>query len=314
MDMKNKINIFSLVFHFLFVTVFALSPLVMPVAFAANTVMGVTPYSGTYTVGTPVNVDLVINGHGDTFNAAQATVALSNNLNLTGLTLGDCNFSYVKTPSVSNPAFVGVMLGSSSQKCTVYTLNILPLSTGTGTITLSNAAVKKYKTAQDALASLQNGSFTINPASNGTTSVSVSPTIVVIEPNPSSSYSLTVKAVNADNTPLAGVTVTLDGRQVEPGNNTDSAPALQTATADKDGIARFPDIPQGIHTVVVQHDSKQLAKTIFNVDGANHAMTLGIKSQEQPLDLTIIILGTILVLGIIFFLIKIFKGRKKTDK
>jgi len=309
---KNKANIFSLVFHFFFVFFLGMSPLGIPVAFAANTIMSVNPNSGSYTVGGPVRVDLIIDGHGDTFNAAQATTTLSNNLLLTDLTLGDCNFSFVETPTTSSPAFTGVLLGGSSQKCTVYTLTIMPISTGTGTVMLSNAKVKEYKTAQDILASLQNGNYSLNPSTNGATSISIAPTIVNNQQNPlqgttTASYSLSIKAVDNDNTPLSAATVVLDPPQsaqtVQTGNTT--APALQTATTDQNGIAQFTNVSKGVHTVVVQQNNTQVAKTVLNVNGTNHTMSLGVKAQKQPRNLTLIIISTILVVGVfMFFLIR----------
>lgn len=350
MNITKKTNILSFILPFLIIGSIASSSLGISKVLAANTSMELNPGSGSYIIGSPITVNLIIDGHGDIFNAAKATVTLSPNLNATDLTLGDCNFSLVTTPTIANPSFTGVLLGTSSDKCTVYTLTLMPISAGTGTITLSNAEVKQFKTANDILTSLQNGSYSLIPASNEATSSPPSPTNTITQPTPapqtsaSNPYSLTIKAVNIDNTPLAGVTVILESSQVsqpvqaintptvilEPSQmpqpvqeENNSALGLQTAITDKNGIAQFSNVPQGIHTVVVKREDKQLAKTVLNVDGPNRAMTLGIKSQNQPLKLNfkIIFLVTLLVIGIIIFLflrnpqyIKILTGGKNTDK
>jgi hypothetical protein len=111
-------------------------------AYAASGTIGVSPTSGAiYTLSNLFSVDLVIDGHGDAFNAAQATVNVSTGAQIENLILGDCHFSYVTTPTTTDPSFVGVILGGSSKKCTVYTLVLNPTAQTT-TIDITNARLK----------------------------------------------------------------------------------------------------------------------------------------------------------------------------
>src|SRR5260221_6385566 len=102
-------------------------------AYAANTTIGLSPSTGSF--GKSFKVDLVIDGHGDRFNAAQAKVDVLSNLAIQDLVLGDCNFSSLKTPSTQDPSFTGIIISTYSTKCTVYTLILVPTAIGRGTIT-----------------------------------------------------------------------------------------------------------------------------------------------------------------------------------
>ncbi len=127
-----------------------------------------SPSSGNTTVGTPFNVDVKVqDNNGAAFNAAQATVAVSSNLSITGLhnpSSNACNLQYTKTPSAGDPSFAGAIFGGSSTGCTVYTLTLTPTSVGTGTITFTNGSVKSYANSSEILTGVTNGSFTINTA------------------------------------------------------------------------------------------------------------------------------------------------------
>ncbi len=124
--------------------------------------IGVSPSSATVSAGTPFNVDVIVDGGGQAFNAAQATVAVSSGLSVTGLhnpSSNACNFQYTQTPSVSNPSFAGAIYSSSSTNCNVYTLTLTP--TGDGTVTLTNASIKSYADSSEILSTVQNGTFTV---------------------------------------------------------------------------------------------------------------------------------------------------------
>src|SRR5207249_1544493 len=84
--------------------------LVAPAAHAASATMSIAPYTGSYTVGAPFSVDLVIDGKGEAFNAAEATVDVSSALQITNVILGDCHFSFIKTPTTTDPSFTGAIL------------------------------------------------------------------------------------------------------------------------------------------------------------------------------------------------------------
>ena len=138
---------------------------------AAITAIATSPASATVTVGTPFMVAVQANGGGQAFNAAQATVTVSSNLAITGLTTPSsttCGFTYTQAPTVSDPSFAGAIFGSSKTSCTVYKLTLTPTSSGTGTVTISNAKLKAYADSTDLNLSVQNASYTINTAATPT--------------------------------------------------------------------------------------------------------------------------------------------------
>lgn len=109
----------------------------------------------------PFQVDVIIDGHGDTFNAAEATVQLSEAVQVEEVVLGDCNLSFLTTPSRGNLSFSGVILSGSAKKCTAYTVMLSPTAKGKASLTFSDAAVRQYGDAADVLSSVKNGSFTL---------------------------------------------------------------------------------------------------------------------------------------------------------
>lgn len=119
------------------------------------------PSSGTYKIGDIIPMTVTINGGGQAFNAAQSTVALSSNLQITALTPGNCNFQYVMAPTTQNASFVGAILATSSQSCTIYTLSLKVLSSGTGTVTFSNNSIKSYATSSELFSTVVNPSLTL---------------------------------------------------------------------------------------------------------------------------------------------------------
>jgi hypothetical protein len=131
--------------------------------------MNISPTTGSVVVGQQFTISLVIDGGGQTFNAAGADITVSSNLSVQTLNIvppasGGCNFTFVnanKTPKVSDPSFAGAILNGSSTNCTLMTLTLQANSAGTGTITLSKTSVKSYVSHQDTLLSYQNGSYTI---------------------------------------------------------------------------------------------------------------------------------------------------------
>jgi hypothetical protein len=140
-----------------------------------------SPSSTTATVGTPFNVDVEVLNEGQAFNAAKATVTVSSNLSVTGInhpSSNACNLSYTKSPTTSDSSFAGAILGGSSTGCTVYTMTLIPISSGIGTISFANASVKAYADHSEILTGVQDGSYTISaatptPTPPGTTLVAV---------------------------------------------------------------------------------------------------------------------------------------------
>lgn len=151
--------------------------------------ISIAPSSGTFPIGQQFSVNLVINGGGQTFNAAQANVSISGNLSLLALTLtppesGGCNFTFVnqnKTPTATNPSFAGGVLNSFSSQCTLYTMTLTGTTTGPATININQASVKGYENHGEILLSVQNGSYNIEVVSipTPTDAPTATPTTVV---------------------------------------------------------------------------------------------------------------------------------------
>jgi hypothetical protein len=137
------------------------SPTTAPTSGTKTATIATSPSSGTLTVNAPTTIAVTVNGGGQAFNAAQATVTVSSNLSVTGLTNGSCNFTYTQTPITANPSFAGAILSTSSTSCTAYTLNVTPTAGGTGTITFTNASVKAYADNSEIFSAAINGSYTI---------------------------------------------------------------------------------------------------------------------------------------------------------
>lgn len=308
---------------------FFLSIVTIKAVYAATTVMTLSPTNGTYPVNVPFSVSIVINGNGDRFNAAQATVTLSSNLSIQSLFLEDCNFAFINTPTILNPSFVGVLLGTSSTHCTLYTMSLYPSSAGSATITLSNAKVKQYGNGSDVLIGLQNGNFTIlPPPGNGNNNVTNTPIPNATAtpfpsptPTPAPPDSVTLQVVSSNNTPVAGATVVLNPPQptfipaayipqrtnpLQPTTPVNAiSPAVLTAITDSRGVVQFTHVPKGLHKIVVEKGDQQLGQNLIMVTGKD-PIALGIKAQE-PKNFKIIIIvavGLILLFTTISLLLR----------
>ncbi len=265
-------------------------------AYAASGTMSISPNTGSYNTGSSFSVDLVIDGKGDSFNAAEATVKVSSNTQINNLVLGDCGFSFVKTPTSTDPSFTGVILGGSTTKCTAYALILTPLSPGSATITLTKAGIKKYGNATELLGTTQNALYTITgegASSSNRTPSAISPQITLAQTNPEN-YTLSLTALTSDNTPIGNAMVNID-------NNANSSQVNQLkAETDTNGQATIHNIGPGVHTVKVEKDGKQVSQTILNFTGTNPVLTLGVKEQKQPANWTIII-----IVGILIFILAV---------
>lgn len=282
--------------------------------FAASTTMRFVPSSGTY--DKPFTVSLVIDGNGDKFNAAQATVNLSDNLAVQDLTFGDCNFSFLKTPSIQNPSFEGVLMGINSTKCTVYTLTLIPTAKGeNGFLSLSKATVRRYGDAAEVLSSTKNGSYAL-------TAIIQSQLAFGTQPKNTSQdglYTLYLKVFAANYTPVPHATVILT--QIAVKNQ-------EQAITDNTGVAHFSDLKQGLYDAVVNEGQNRVGEIVVNITGINHVLVVGINLAFQktnpllktnslvntittnPLILVgILILSIILGIVIIIFVFKLI-GKK----
>lgn len=256
--------------------------------YAASTIMGVTPQSGSFSG--PFTVSLQIDGHGDSFNGAQATVTVSSSLAIQDLSLGNCNFSFTKTPSSSDPSFQGIILGGSQKKCQVYSMTVVPVSRGTAMISLTSGTVKRYGDAADILSATQNGTYTL-------TAVSTAPAASTqIIPQPKGNlYSVALNVMLTDHTPVKNATVIFTSV---------TAKTSIKVTTDASGRAMFPNIQSGVYTATVANYEGQ---TVLNVNGNNHVLVLGMQVQVKQVNMTLVLAGIIIVLlivlgvGILFF-------------
>lgn len=124
-------------------------------------IISVSPSSTTIAKDGTTTISLVIDGGGQAFNAAQSTVTVSSNLQVQTVTPGDCNFTFITTPTVNNLSYIGAILGGSVTKCTLYTATVKGLSSGTGTITLTNNQVKAVSDSHEMFSQAINGTITI---------------------------------------------------------------------------------------------------------------------------------------------------------
>lgn len=188
-----------------------------PTPLPATATINASPVSGTLIINSPTTVTVTVNGGGQAFNAAQATVATSSNLTVTNLTNGNCNFTYTQTPTAADPSFAGAVLGSSSNSCTVYTLTVQPNAGGTGTISFSAGSVKAFANTAEILSGVQNGSYTLaaptstpTPVLTATPTPTVTPTptatptpLPTATPTPATAPSVTTVQTNTYNNILA---------------------------------------------------------------------------------------------------------------
>jgi hypothetical protein len=190
--------------------------------------IGILPSSSNEFVGSPFSVDVVVDGAGQEFNAAEATVGVSSNLTINSISIPStipCNFVYTQTPTVSDPSFAGAILGGSSTICKVYTLQIIPNSAGTGIITFTNASVKAYSDNSDILSSVIDGSYTLTVSSP--TNTPVPPTATPVPPT-NTPVPPTATPVPPTNTPVPPTATPV------PPTNTPillAAPIINTVTA-----------------------------------------------------------------------------------
>ncbi|HVZ59067.1 MAG TPA: hypothetical protein VG935_04930 [Patescibacteria group bacterium] len=223
--------------------------------------MSVSPMKGS--LSSEFSVDLALDGHGEKFNAAEATITLSKNLQIKSLALGDCDFSYLTTPSTANPSFQGVILGGSSTKCTAYTMTLIPIAKGYATITLTKASIRRLGDAANILSSVQNGSYT-------NTAV-LSASDVNLPSSKAGLYSVVLTILTPDSKAAINTNVIL---------NTASGKLPIEKTTNSKGIVQYTNLQPGIYTATVQGQ-----RTIINVTGKNHILSLGIKLKPESFSL-----------------------------
>lgn len=267
--------------------------------------------AGNFSVGQTFTTDIIIDGGGTAFNAAKANISLSKNLSIQDLTLGNCDFAFVVTPTVQNPSFVGVILGSFSAKCIVYKLTLKTTQEGVAYVILSNGSVKSYKKSLEILSSLRNGAYTINPVSR--TQQPSSSTVMQNEPpeqnlqnqNDSAFYNVILRIKNDDGVPLKGATVILnpqDSSKIQTGTS-------YTQTSNFQGNVEFSDVQEGIYTIKTTYKNKKFTDNVLNVSGKNKTITLGLEAEKKTFDFKWFLFGLI-PLTIILIII-IYKRRNR---
>jgi hypothetical protein len=304
--------IFSLV---IFLSFFISFTTIQPV-FAAGATIALSPQSGSY--GKPFKVNLIVNGNGDKFNAAQATVSISSNFKIQDLELGDCNFSFLKTPTVQDPSFAGIIISTYSTKCTAYTLTLVPIQKGKAIITLSKGSIKRYGDAHEIFSSAVNGTYIVTGVAKDTAPLGTE----AKNTSQNGLYTLYLKVI-ASNNPVQNATVILNAVSKE--NN-------QQAPTDNTGTAHFSNLKSGVYDATVKQGFNKVGETIVNVSGANHILSLTINLDAQknnPLmkagsflaSLTanpfilagFLVLGIIIGVGIALLVIKLI-GKRKGSK
>jgi hypothetical protein len=277
-------------------------------AYAAT--INLSPSSGTYPATRPFSVAMVINEQTDSFNAAQAGVTVSNNLTVADLVLGDCGFSFVKTPTIQDPSYVGVLLGSSKKSCTVYTLTLIPSGSDDGTVTLSDASVKRYGDAKELITAVSLGKYSVGSASIGTLLSEILPNnttdnqlipvtnaaATIQSGQDQSAYTVDIKVTDDSNNPLKNATVQLSP-QLQAKDT-----AQQTTTTNDKGVATFKGVSPNVYTVEATSGDKLIAQAVFNAKGSNQQLTLGIHNERPQTPFPLIIGVMFAVAALIFFI------------
>lgn len=246
-------------------------------SYAASGTISVVPASGTYQKGQIFTAAIKVDGGGTKFNAAKASVAVSQNLSVQSVTLGDCDFAFVNTPSIGSLAFAGVILGGSTDNCTVYTMNLKATNSGTGFVFLSDGSIRSYKGAEELLSKMNNSSYVFDDATaggNSGNSVAAAPTPTQAPLTLADGTKLYTLVYNIDSLDknASSLQVALD-----PGT---PAQMLTTPSQSKDNptlfAAIFENVPQGVHAITVLDNEKPVSKQIVNIAGQNREITLGV--------------------------------------
>jgi hypothetical protein len=261
---------------------------------AEAAIIRATPSSAVFEVGTSIPVKIEIDGQGVPFNAAQATISVSQSLVVDSISVGNCNLSFVKSPTFQEPSFAGAILGGSSSLCTVYTMTVHALSPGAGTVLASNASVKSFEGSSEILSGVQNSSYTVVPRTNAvqpTASVISSPTPILSLPSSSPRAPLYQTTSNTliptpTTTPLPSYSVSLavktpDGNPV-PNAQVALTPGNHIATTDDNGIAHFKNVEAGEHTAKAEtEDGMALGATSVNVSGEKANIQFGMLAAKE---------------------------------
>lgn len=277
---------------------------------AGSATIYVSPVGGNYNVGQNFTADIVVDGAGAIFNAAKADVSVSTNLAVKDLTLGDCNFAFIKTPTPKMLSFVGVILGSYSNKCSVYRLTLQVVRTGQGYITLANGSVKSYKKALEILSGSKNSAYTLNPSSDNQQSLTnfESPLPTEIPQNNLSSYNIVLNIKNENGSSLPGAMVNIEYQGLV---KNQSSFQFLPQTSNATGTVEFTNVPKGIYKVKAQYQGKVLAENVLNVEGTSKSIILGLQAKKTFDERLLLIAFIPIVVILLVAIIYIYKRRNK---
>jgi hypothetical protein len=271
------------------------------------------PNTGTYGINDIINIDIVVDGNGTAFNAAKAVVIPSGNVSVQDVTLGNCGFAFVNTPSVQNLSFTGVILGDSSTKCTAYKMRLKVIGQGNASLTIINGSIKAYKKANEILGELRNASFTINaPSSKAASSQTITttntelPTTTTNQTEPST-YTLILTVKDDSGMPVKDALAVLKSEA-----SATDRPVYQSESSKENGIVEFANIPKGIYSVETNYKNKKLAENVIAVNGQTPTITLGIQAKKTFSYLWLLLLLIPVVFAIILAVMIISKKRYST--
>lgn len=268
--------------------------------FAAAGSITAVPDTGSFSAGSMLNVAVKVDGGGVAFNAAKATVSFAPSAPVQSIQIGDCGFAYIKTPTTSDPSFVGVILGGSTTSCTAYTMRFQAASAGTQLVNITDASIKSYQGAKEELNSVKGGSFTITQSSTPITPIITSPVgQPATDPNGNRLYSVAYSVNIPKNTPPEDVKILLDSRT--------SPSKVEVAGAEETGsesvaTATFEDVPEGTHTLSVVSDDKKISEQIVYLDGDSKNLAFGNKPEVSSPSMWYIggiIAAVLLIVGVV---------------
>ena len=200
-------------------------------------------------------------------------------------------------------SFVGVILGGSSSKCTVYKLTLQVIRTGQGYITLANGSVKSYPKALEIFSSSKNSTFALSPSSNNQQAMSnlATPQSSETPQNNLSFYNIILNIKNENGASVPGALVNVEYQGLEK-NQSIFQSLAQTTNAT--GTVEFTNIPKGVYKIKAVYQGKVLAENILNVGGTSKSIILGIQAKQTFNPIWIIILLIVIfvaVAGIVIY-------------
>lgn len=281
---------------------------------AASGSISVQPISGSYSNGETFEASIRVDGGGEALNASKASISVSEGLSVVGVTLGDCGFAFVTTPSLSSLSYAGVILGGSVNSCTVYTLKLKVVSGTNGYIFISDGSIKAFSDSIELISKVINSSYSFTgSSSNNSVASQPSPTQppLVSDKNGMKYYTL-IYGVTSNEEAKSKMKVILDAAL--------PSQIIVIPSLDKNDpnvlTAVFDNVEEGVHTVGVYDDEKPVSQEVVNIEGQNREVSLGVAPQPSASliwyvlagVITIIILS-IIVIGIVFLISKRRQGQ-----